>query len=174
MFRRIQIIMLVFFGSFLFISCSSEITGEFGWARTDDRDIEDLEKIVTHVREYNLDVDYLHFYAHETIWWMYIIRSGSYEKDGFLAALYENNNTPQPVEVDLRQVYVEESSGEEMIRQSYSPLSPGRYLLRLMHNSVIIDEKDFIVMPSPGTIDFNEEVYEDQKKIDPIMKYSGL
>ena len=122
---------ILYFFIFAFtVSCMSEVKGEFGWARTDDRDIDELEKMITHVSEYRLDVDHLHFYAHETIWWIYLIRSGSYEKDGFLAALYENNNTPQPVEVDLRQVYVEKSAGEEIIRQNYSPLHPGRYRSR--------------------------------------------
>ena len=156
------------------MSCGMKIEGEFGWARTDDRDIGDVEKNITHVSEYALDVDALNFYDYETIWWMYIIRSGSYEREGFLAALYENNNTPQPVEVDLRQVYVEKNGGENIIRQSYSPLRPGRYLIRLANESIVIAEKDFVVFPAPGSTRFDENASDGEENTDPIVEYSGL
>ena len=156
----------------LLVSCGGKINGEFGFARTDDRDIEKLEKNITHAGEYVLDQEHLNFYSHETIWWLFIIRSGSYEKEGFLAALYENNNTPQPVEVDLRQVYVEKSGGEEIIRQSYEPLPPGRYLLRIAHKSEIIAEKEFVVFPTPGSVQDDNIILDDEERIDPIKQYS--
>ena len=100
--------------------------------------------------EFRLGRDHLYFFDYETIWWVYQINGGSYDPGKFLAALYEDNNTPEPVERDLRRVIVRDGENGGLIRQFYEPLEPGRYLLKIAHDSVVVDQVGFHVVPPGG------------------------
>ncbi len=150
------------------------ITGEFGWASTDDRGIVEPELSLLQETEFRLARENLYFFDYETIWWVYEIRGGPYDAASFLAALYEDNNTPEPVERDLRRVLVREGSGGEYIRQYYEPLEPGQYLLKIAHESVVIDQVRFNVVPPGGPREMGEdsEEFENDSGTDEILLYS--
>ena len=136
-------------------ACSGEVHGTFAWAGNDDRGIEEPERSLLLSTEFRIGRDDLYFFDYESIWWIYQIRGGSYDGSGFLAALYENNLTPDPVEVDLRRVPIQRDGCCDYIRQSYESLDPGRYLLKIAYNSQVVDQVEFTVIPpeGPGGID---------------------
>lgn len=136
-------------------ACSGNIHGSFAWAGNDDRGIEEPERSLLLTTEFRIGRDDLFFFDYETIWWIYQIRSGSYDESGFLAALYENNLTPDPVEVDLRRVPIQRDGCCDYIRQFYENLDPGRYLLKIAYDSQVVDQVEFTVIPpeGPGGID---------------------
>ena len=131
-------------------ACSREIQGSFAWASNDDRGIEEPERSLLLATEFRIGREELYFFDYETIWWIYQIQSGSYDSDGFLAALYENNLTPDPVEVDLRRVRIQYDDGYGYIRQFYEGLAPGRYLLKIAYQSKVVDQVEFQVVPPGG------------------------
>jgi len=156
------------------VSCGrNPPSGEFGWARTDDRNLNEYEQTFLAPDKYRMGRENLYFFDYETIWWFYEIQSGSYSRDGFVGALYENNNTPEPVEINIRNLPVVRGDGRDYIRQFYDPLPPGRYLLRIAHKSIIVDEVNFIVVPPGGPAAMILEDDESETG-DPIIKYSGL
>lgn len=168
---RLSGILLVILWS---IGCDRPIEGEFGWASTDDRGIVDPELSLLQQTEFRLGRENLYFFNYETIWWVYQINGGSYDSGEFLAALYEDNITPEPVERDLRRVLVREGDGVGLIRQFYEPLEPGRYLLKIAHNSVVVDQVRFHVVPpgGPAAMGLSEEELEDDAEEDEILLYS--
>jgi hypothetical protein len=159
-------------------ACDAGVRGQFAWASTDDRDLTPLERSLLPATEYRYGHEQLYFQDHETIWWLYEIQSGSYDPDKFLVALYENNSTPQPVEVDLRRVSLESIGERKVIRQNYEALRPGRYLLKIAHDSVAVDQVEFFVTPpgGPAAMGVEEELddLEPGAEIDEIKRYSGV
>lgn len=160
-------------------SCQTDITGNFGWAKTDDRGIREPERSLLVASEFRFARDNLYFYDFETIWWTYQIRSGYYEKDQFLAALYENNNTPAPVLLELRRVDLSLNDCCDTIRQKYENLKPGHYLLKIAYQSKNFDQVGFYVIPPEGPEglkkrdDLDEDYLEyDHSDIDEIELYS--
>ncbi len=137
-------------------ACSREVRGTFAWASNDDRGIQEPERSLLLATEFRIGREDLYFFDYESIWWIYQIQGGSYQPDGFLAALYENNLTPDPVEVDLRRVPIQRDGCCDYIRQYYEDLAPGRYLLKIAHNSQVVDQVEFYVVPpeGPAGIDF--------------------
>jgi len=167
----------VLFVIFLF-SCKDEPRGEFGWAATDDRGISQVESMLSFVSEYKIKREGVFFYDYQTIWWIYEIHSGMFEQGSFLAALYEHNNTPEPVEVDLRPVTVVKSGGKTFIPQHYEPLQPGKYVLKIAYKSVIIDQVEFRIYPEGGPSRLqrksdDERLDEDAESDDELIRNSG-
>lgn len=160
-------------------SCSAHIKGDFAWSSADDRGIEEPELGLLVENEFRYARERIYFYNYETIWWAYMIQEGSYEEDRFIAALYENNLSPEPVEIDLRQVRVTRTGFTRgFIRQKYEPLHTGNYLLRLAYESRIIDEVEFHVIPPGGAHGIQEEddlpIFDREgEEVDEIIKYSG-
>ncbi|MBX7058949.1 MAG: hypothetical protein K1X75_12855 [Leptospirales bacterium] len=159
-----------------FAACQSQIQGQFGWATTDDRELSDLERTLLSVSEYRIGRDGLYFRDYETLWWIYQIDKGPAEEE-YLVALYENNTTPQPVAVDLRRVRPEKIQERVVIRQNYEQLSPGRYLLKIAHNSMAVDQVEFMVTPEggPASLGVAEELDDPEPgaEVDDIRLYSG-
>ncbi|MCR9141182.1 MAG: hypothetical protein NXI24_02950 [bacterium] len=131
-------------------ACNREVRGTFAWASNDDRGIQEPERSLLLATEFRIGREDLYFFDYESIWWIYQIQGGSYEANGFLAALYENNLTPDPVEVDLRRVPIQRDGCCDYIRQYYEDLAPGRYLLKIAHNSQVVDQVEFYVVPPEG------------------------
>ncbi len=162
-------------------ACNQPIQGQFGWSATDDRGLVEPEKSLLIEKSYRLARSNLYFFDYETIWMVYQISEGTYDPgEGFIVALYENNDTPNPVEVDLRQVLVQQSDGKGYIRQQYDPLNSGRYLLKIAYNSVMFDQIKFQVVPpgGPGSdkdiitgMDVDTENRDGET--DDIIKYSS-
>lgn len=177
--RRVQGLLFLIVAGMLAVSCGGDIQGDFGWSRTDDRGIREPELSLLRETEFRFSRENLYFFNYETIWWTYQIRGGRYEKEGFLAALYENNNTPDPVLYDLRRVSLVPSNCCDNIRQKYERLAPGRYLLKIAYDSVPFDEVHFTVVPpeGPGHLmqvdDLAEDSLEfDNEPVDDIEFYS--
>jgi len=154
-------------------ACSQTVKGEFGFSAVDRRDSDALEKTILLATEFRLGRENLYFYDYQTIWWIYRIESGPYSSGDFLVSLYENNLTPEPVEVDMRHVDVERQNQVGIIRQRYEPLKPGDYIVRIAQHSQFVDEAAFRVLPSeeePETGDDNPDAESSQT--DEIVKYS--
>ncbi len=171
---------MIFVSLISILSCSTKIKGEFGWSSTDDRGLNNPELSLLVEDEFHYSRSNIYFYNYETIWWVYMIEKGSYDDEGFLASLYENNLSPEPVEIELRHVRVQKSGfSRGFIRQKYDPLNPGNYLLRIAYKSRIVDEVEFHVVPPDGAHSVNEEdeipVFDkrDTEDEDEIMKFSS-
>lgn len=153
--------------------CSSRIKGEFGWSSVDDRGIEEPELGLLVENRYRIAREQIYFYDYESIWWIYLIDSGSYDRDEFLAALYLNNMTPDPVEVDLRHVTVQRTGfNDGFIRQKYDPLDPGNYVLKIAYKSDVIDQVEFTVEKMEGLSDYDPLRAEEFVPEDEIIRYS--
>lgn len=152
----------VLFGS----ACTRNVHGTFAWASNDDRGIQEPERSLLLATEFRIGREDLYFFDYESIWWIYQIQGGSYDANGFLAALYENNLTPDPVEVDLRRVPIQRDGCCDYIRQYYEDLAPGRYLLKIAHNSQVVDQVEFYVVPPEGPagidVERNRPDFEDE------------
>ena len=179
MLRGIHLFIVLGLVSMTVLKCQTDISGNFGWAKTDDRDIPEPERSLLVASEFRFSRENLYFYDYETIWWTYQIQSGFYKKDEFIAALYENNNTPAPVLIELRRVLLSHNDCCDTIRQKYEDLKAGRYLLKIAYESKSFDEVDFYVIPPEGPIglkkrdDLDEEYLEyDKPDIDDIDLYS--
>ncbi|MCB1175368.1 MAG: hypothetical protein KDK39_17470 [Leptospiraceae bacterium] len=160
---------------------SASLSGDFGWARVDDRGIEDPERSLLIATEFRLQRENLYFYDYETIWWTYQIKGSYYNKDEFLAALYENNNTPAPVLYDLRRLQLARNDCCDMIRQKYADLRTGRYLLKIAYKSAVFDQVEFRVVPPEGPRGLIEAEDPDENRLefdddnlDEIELYSGI
>lgn len=159
------------FAIVLFLGACSEdpITGEFAWSTTDDRGVLEPERGLLVETEFRFGRKNLIFNDFETIWWIYQINSGKYNDDEFLAVLYENNGSPDPAEVDLRQVRIFKQSGKGIIRQKYEELEPGSYILKIAYKSLPVDEVEFEVLPMSDPTRIQDEPPEGA---DEIIYYS--
>ena len=165
--RRLFQFTLVLSAFVAFANCSSVIKGEFGFSASDRREMGPIEKSLLLETEFQLGRENLFFYDNQTIWWIYRIEEGPYKSGEFLVSLYENNLTPEPVEVDLRHVEVERQSGFGIIRQVYEPLRPGDYILRIAQHAHAVDEAKFRVLESEES-----NVESDQAETDEILRHS--
>src|SRR5690606_2847652 len=89
--------------------------------------------------------EHLYFSDQNTIWWMYRIDQVGFGTRSLLVALYSVSGSPEPVEIDLREVPVETSGDIRLLRQYYNPLPVGDYCLKIAHQSLPIDEVSFSV-----------------------------
>lgn len=174
--KRSAFLLLSAFLAFSFTGCSLAIRGQFGWSSTDDRGLVEPEKSLLMESEFKLTRQNLYFYDYETIWWIYRIEGGLYDKTAFLAALYENNVAPEPVEIDLRPVSLQKTGESSFIRQYYDPLKPGNYILKIAHKSVVIDQVEFHIVPPGGPRDLGAEEEENLEETEPdeIIRYSSV
>ena len=133
---------------YLGAGCSINIHGEFGWSTQNNHGINRAEREFLQESTFRMGRRNLYFSSRNTIWWIYQINGGFYFADGFLAALYENNNTPQPVLVKLQKSSLIEDNGGDFIRSHYDGLRPGYYILRVAYDSKPVDEAAFVVFSS--------------------------
>jgi len=157
--------------------CQRPVRGAFGWSAVDDRGLGLLEERLLTETEFKMGRERLYFFDYETIWWIYEVQGGRYDEDSFIAALYENNTTPMPIEVDLRRVPLIRDRDQVYIRQSYEQLPPGQYLLVIAHNETEVDRASFWVVPpgGPAALGAEEELDDPEPgaAADPILQYSG-
>ena len=155
------------------LGCEQPIRGEFGWSSTDDRDLEEPELSLHMPRTYRLARKNLFFFDYETLWMVYQIHGGDYDKDeNFLVALFENNNTPNPVEADLRQVQVQMDDKVGFIRQQYDPLAPGKYLLKIAYISDVFDQIEFQVVSPSEPEELQDDSEGQDAETDDLLRYS--
>ena len=152
-----------------FPACIPEIRGEFGWASWDNRGTDKAERKLRIVRKFYLNRENLHFSDYETIYWIYRITSGFYFNDKFLATLYEDNYTPQPILIDMREASLFEGDPYDYIRYYYEGLKPGPYLLRIAYNSKIIDDVKFLVFPKKEEEPLPRREYRDEEEDELYM-----
>ncbi len=159
------------------VACQSEFRGEFAWAASDDREIREPELSMLSTESYRLGRRRLYFFDYETIRWVYRLESGRIgPKENLVVALYEANNTPTPVELDLREVAVEMQDGIPVIRQAFDPLRAGRYLVKIAHRAKVFDEVMFEVVPpdGPGAVDQQDDDEDrPEEQADDIIRYSS-
>ena len=164
-------------------NCLPEIRGEFGWTSWDSRNIPEAERKLHIARKFKLNQKEPHFRDYESIWWIYRITSGFYFNDKFLAALYEDNYSPQPILTDMREASLLEDASGDYIRYYYEALKAGVYLLRIAYDTEVIDEARFFVSKAreePLPLREEEEREEDEfylkeestEEIDEIEYYS--
>ncbi|MBE7440177.1 MAG: hypothetical protein HS115_17125 [Spirochaetales bacterium] len=158
---------------FLFglLSCSTEWKGEFGWSAVDNAGIIDPELSLLQEDTFRLRREGLYFFDYQTIWWIYRITRGSFEKEELLAALYSLSGSPEPVLIDLRRADVE----GRVIRQFYDPLPVGEYSLKIAHKSTVVDEVGFtVVLPEgPGAYPEYDDLDEEEQPEDDLLRYSA-
>lgn len=162
---------------FLLVQCDRQVRGEFGWFATDDRDIPEPERSLLIERTYRLGREQIHFLDYETIRWVYWITGGSFSgTEPFAIALYEDNNTPTTVEVDLREMPVSQDDAVSFIRMQYEPLPPGRYRIKIAHQSRFVDQVEFEVIAPEGpgrSRDENSGLPDDKRENDDLLRYSS-
>lgn len=152
-----------------FSQCRPPIRGEFGFSPVDRRDSDALEKTLLTETEFRLGRENLYFYDHETIWWIYRMEEGPYSQGDFLVSLYENNLTPEPVEVDMRHVDVMKQGSIGIIQQRYEPLRPGDYILKIAQHARVVDEARFRVLPGEPEVEDEDSVSDES---DDLRKYA--
>lgn len=131
----------------LLVSCSQEIKGEFAWNTFYDQDLPPLERSLLQPTQFRFGREHLYFSDQNTIWWMYRIDQVGFGTRSLLVALYSVSGSPEPVEIDLREVPVETSGDIRLLRQYYNPLPVGDYRLKIAHQALPIDEVSFSVIP---------------------------
>lgn len=156
---------------FFLFACDQKPKGQFGWAAVQDDDLGPLEQRLLMQTEFKLAQDRLFFHENDTIWWIFRLEGGFYNEDRFLAALYTVGESPEPVEIDLRQVIPESTEKGDVIRQYYEPLEPGRYVLKIAYESVPISQVEFTVLEAPDPWDDGHYSLE-EAPYDDILHYS--
>jgi len=133
------------------------VKGQFGFSAVDDRGMEEPERSRLIETEFRLASEPLHFYSHETIWWIYRIDDGIYDKDELIMILYTESNSPAPVEKELRRVKIQKTDSGDIIRDYFRELEPGKYILAIAYRSKVADKVSFKVHQTPditgGTYD---------------------
>ncbi len=157
--RSLSLILLLVSG---LLQCNQTIRGEFGFSAVDRRDSDALEKTLLTETEFRLGRENLYFYDYETIWWIYRMEEGPYMRGEFLVSLYENNLTPEPVEVDIRHVDVVRQGHVGIIQQRYEPLRPGDYILKIAQHAKVVDEARFRILPGQPDVEESENSDESE------------
>lgn len=145
-FRTVCLLSLLSAAAALSSSCAQAIKGEFAWAPVYDGDMPDFEKSLNHPTSFRFGRERLYFGESDTIWWIYRIHRTGLVKGDLLAVLYSLSGSPEPVEIDLRQVKIEKSGGQKIIRQHYNPLPLGDYRLALAAKDQPFDRVEFSVV----------------------------
>lgn len=162
---------MISFSITMLTSCNQPPTGRFGWAAVQDQNLSPLEHRLLMQTEFRLANDRLFFREDDTIWWIFRLESGFYDKEQFLAALYSVGESPEPVEIDLRQVIPEEEGSHDVIRQYYEPLEPGRYILKIAYESVPVSQVEFVVLEARNPWEDSSHPAE-EAPYDDILHYS--
>ncbi|MBW7857165.1 MAG: hypothetical protein H3C43_02425 [Leptonema sp. (in: Bacteria)] len=144
-FRSFFLISLITVG---LVSCSKESTAQFGWNSFYDQDLPDLERSLLQPTSFQLGRDNLYFSDQNTIWWIYRIDEVKFAEKSLLVALYSVSGSPEPVEIDLREVSIEYDDENPILRQYYNPLPIGQYRLKIARGSEPFDSVDFQVIPA--------------------------
>lgn len=153
-------------------ACGRPESGEFGWATLNKEGMAETEEMLLQPRDYRIRRDRLFFSESQTIYWIYRLSSGTYDKSLFLAALYTTGESPEPVEIDLRRLELEDGPGGPVFRQYYEPLDPGSYILKIAYESVPFDEVEFQVLPEADPWQYADSGAAEEEGFDPLLHYS--
>lgn len=112
--------------------------------------------------------DGLIFSPNDTIHYVYTFsRNPGIETDFYISL---NRYELDYVEIDIKKKNVEAESAS--IRDSFSQLRTGEYLIKIVHDGEVLDEVKFQVLPEEG---YTEEIIEQElaaEQEDEIIKYS--
>ncbi len=177
--RLVFSVIVPLFLPFLF-SCSQEIRGEFAWNAFYDQDLPPLERSLLQPTQFRFGREHLYFSDQHTIWWLYRIDEIGFGTRSLVVALYSITGSPEPVEIDLREVPVESSEDMQMLRQYYNPLPRGDYRLKIALESTPVDQVQFSVIPDeelrfasgPVPGDTYRDFFSDAQE-DDLIRYSS-
>ncbi len=142
--------------------------GEFGWATSHAQGLDIMAREIQIITDYKMMRDSLIFSPNDTIHYVYSFsRNPGVETDFYISL---NRYQLDYVEIDIKKKNVELESGS--IRDSFSQLRTGDYLLKIVYEGEVIDEVKFQVLPEEG---YTEEIIEQElaaEQEDEIIKYS--
>lgn len=142
--------------------------GEFGWATTKLEDMELLEKHIQTITDYKMMRDELIFSPTDTIHYVYQFSRNPGPELDFHISL--NRYELDYVEIDIKKKKPEPES--LAIRDDFSLLKTGQYLLKIVYEGDTIDEVYFQVLPEEGYTSENLEQELAGDQTDEIIKYS--
>ncbi len=120
------------------------------------------------VTDYKMMRDGLIFSPSDTIHYVYQFSRNPGSETDFYISL--NRYELDFVEIDIKKKNVEVESGA--IRDSFSELRTGEYLIKIVYEGDVVDEVKFQVLPEEG---YTEETVEQElaaEQEDEIIKYS--
>lgn len=142
--------------------------GDFGWATSKAESLDLLERHIQMITDYKMMRDGLIFSPNDTIHYVYTFsRNPGIETDFYISL---NRYELDYVEIDIKKKNVEAESAS--IRDSFSQLRTGEYLIKIVHDGEVLDEVKFQVLPEEG---YTEEIIEQElaaEQEDEIIKYS--
>lgn len=142
--------------------------GNFGWATSLDEGISEIDKEFHVQTEYQMMREDLVFSPNETIHFVYAFKSHVSAKDEFYFSL--NRKSIDYLEIDLRRKTIEE--GASVIRDSFSGLEVGDYLLKVAYEGDVFDQVEFKVFPEDGYFTENLDRELTGEIQDDIIRYS--
>ncbi|MCE9499422.1 MAG: hypothetical protein K8R21_02805 [Leptospira sp.] len=154
------------------INCGQP-TGEFGWAVTNDEDLDILFAETQSVTDFKMTRKNLFFSPDDTIHYVYTFDSKlSFtpidESTEFIVVLEEESLGF--VEKDLKRKKIE--PGSKSLKESFQNLNPGKYLLKVVFEQETIDSVEFDVIPKEGYSSETADLDLDDPEKDEIIKYS--
>jgi hypothetical protein len=142
--------------------------GDFGWATSKAENLDILERHIQMITDYKMMRDGLIFSPSDTIHYVYTFsRNPGIETDFYISL---NRYELDYVEIDIKKKNVEAESAS--IRDNFSQLRTGEYLIKIVHEGEVVDEVKFQVLPAEG---YTEETIEQElaaEQEDEIIKYS--
>ncbi len=164
-FKRVFLSFLFFLALFY---CSPS-QGEFGWAATNNEGMDAFEKQFYIVTEYKMMRSNIFFSPTDKI--HYVYKFGNFPVAGSEFIVVLEKESLGFVEIDLKKKLVESESNS--LRDSFDPLSVGKYRLKIVYDQETLDEAIFEVLPEGGyynlEVQDSDSQYEEQ---DEILKYS--
>ncbi|MCU0824427.1 MAG: hypothetical protein MUF77_07270 [Leptospira sp.] len=151
----------------LLINCGVP-KGEFGWATTKMEELDLMEKQIQTITDYKMMRDGLIFTPSDTIHYVYQFSRYPGPELDFHISL--NRYELDYVEIDIKKKKPEPESSA--IRDEFSLLKTGQYLLKIVHEGDTIDEVYFRVLPEEGYTSENLEQELAGDQTDEIIKYS--
>lgn len=161
--KQILFVLLLLF----FIQCGVP-KGEFGWTTTKMEEMDILEKHIQTITDYKMMRDDLIFSPSDTIHYVYqFSRNPGLETDFHISL---NRYELDFVEIDIKKKRVEPDT--LAIRDEFSLLRTGEYLIKIVYEGDTVDEVKFRVLPDEGYTQENLEQELAGDQTDEIIKYS--
>ncbi|MCB1303656.1 MAG: hypothetical protein KDK37_05245 [Leptospiraceae bacterium] len=154
------------------VYCGKPESGDFGWATLNQEGMSVTEEMLLQPTDYRIRRNRLFFSESQTIFWIYRVEGAGFDEHQFLAALYSTGESPEPVEIDLRRLEMEEMPGGRVFRQFYEPLDPGSYILKIAYESVPFDQVEFQVLPEEDPWQYADSGSAEEEGFDPLLYYS--
>ncbi|TGK47306.1 LIC_12238 family plasminogen-binding lipoprotein [Leptospira bouyouniensis] len=142
--------------------------GEFGWTTTKMEEMDILEQHIQTITDYKMMRDDLIFSPTDTIHYVYqFSRNPGLETDFHISL---NRYELDFVEIDIKKKRVEPDT--LAIRDEFSLLRTGEYLIKIVYEGDTVDEVKFRVLPVEGYTQENLEQELAGDQTDEIIKYS--